>query len=62
MLARLGLAPEYRTTFRPDTATLRIFLEDGTADVDLTTGHPAALTAPPAWPATRPAARAPPSP
>jgi len=39
MLARLGLAPEYRTTFRPDTATLRIFLEDGTADVDLATGR-----------------------
>jgi hypothetical protein len=39
ILARLGLAPAYRTTFRPDTATLRIFLEDGTADVDLATGR-----------------------
>lgn len=39
ILARLDLAPAYRTTFRPDTATLRIFLEDGTADVHLATGR-----------------------
>lgn len=38
VLARLGLPPEFRTTFRPDSAHLRIFLEDGVVDVDLTAG------------------------
>lgn len=38
VLARLGLPPDYRTTFRPDSARLRIYVEDGVVDVDLTAG------------------------
>jgi len=38
VLARLGLPPAYRTTFRPDSAHLRVFLEDGVVDVDLAAG------------------------
>jgi len=37
-LVRLGLAPAYRTTFRTDSATLRVFLEDGVVDLHLATG------------------------
>lgn len=37
-LLRLGLAPTYRTTFRTDSATLRVFLEDGIVDLHLATG------------------------
>ncbi len=33
VLDRLGLEPEFRTTFRMDAQTLRIFLESGTVDV-----------------------------
>jgi hypothetical protein len=33
VLQRLGLGPAYRTTFRTDATTLRIFLEGGTVDV-----------------------------
>lgn len=36
-LARLGLAPSYRTTFRTDSATLRVFLPDGIVDLHLLT-------------------------
>jgi len=39
ILRQLDLAPQYRTTFRPDPESLRIFLEDGTVDVDVTTGE-----------------------
>ena len=38
VLARLRLPADYRTTFRPDSAHLRIFLEDGVVDVDLAAG------------------------
>jgi len=38
VLAGLDLPPAYRTTFRPDPGHLRIFVEDGTVDVDLETG------------------------
>jgi len=38
VLARLGLPPAYRTTFRTDSATLRVFLEDGIVDLHLATG------------------------
>ena len=38
VLTRLGLPPAWRTTFRPDSQTLRIFLDDGTVDVHLATG------------------------
>jgi uncharacterized protein len=34
VLERLDLEPEFRTTFRMNAATLRIFLEGGTVDVD----------------------------
>jgi hypothetical protein len=36
LLEGAGLPPEYRATFRPDTARVRIFVEDGVVDVDLT--------------------------
>jgi len=39
LLAQLDLPPVYRTTFRPDSASLRVFVEDGTVDVDLATGQ-----------------------
>jgi hypothetical protein len=39
LLERLGLETAYRATFRPDSATFRIFLEDGTVDVALATGQ-----------------------
>jgi hypothetical protein len=39
LLVRLDLPPTYRTTFKPDPEHLRIFVEDGTVDVDLTTGE-----------------------
>jgi len=38
LLARVGLGPAYRTTFRTDSATLRVFLEDGVVDVNFETG------------------------
>ncbi len=38
ILARLGEDPEYRDSFRPDSATLEIFLDDGTVTVDLQSG------------------------
>jgi hypothetical protein len=38
LLTRLELPAEYRTTFRPAPGSLRIFVEDGTVDVDLATG------------------------
>jgi hypothetical protein len=38
VLARVGLGPSYRTTFPTDSATLRIFLEDGVVDVNHETG------------------------
>jgi len=37
-LVRLGLAPSYRTTFRTDSATRRVFLADGIVDLHLRTG------------------------
>jgi hypothetical protein len=39
ILGELGLALTYRTTFQPDANTLRIFVEDGTVDLELATGH-----------------------
>jgi len=39
LLAQLDLPPDYRTTFRPDSASLRIFVENGTVDVDFATGQ-----------------------
>jgi len=38
LLRQLGLSPDYRTTFRPDSASLRVFVEDGTVDVDFARG------------------------
>ena len=38
VLERLRLPLEWRTTFRTNPETLRIFLEDGTVDVHLATG------------------------
>jgi len=38
LLQQLGLPPAYRTTFRPDSTSLRIFVENGTVDVDVATG------------------------
>jgi hypothetical protein len=38
LLLRLGLAPAYRTTFRPDSGSLRVFLEDGVVDLEFATG------------------------
>ncbi len=38
VLTRLGLPPDWRTTFRPDAQSLRIFIEDGTVDVHFATG------------------------
>jgi hypothetical protein len=38
LLMQLGLPPGYRTTFRPDSNSLRIFVEDGTVDVDFARG------------------------
>jgi len=38
ILAQLGESPEYRDSFRPDSATLEIFLENGTVTVDLASG------------------------
>jgi hypothetical protein len=38
VLGRLGLEPEWRTTFRMDAGTLRIFLEGGTVDVKAADG------------------------
>ncbi len=35
VLERLDLAPEWRTTFRTEANTLRIFLENGTVDLHL---------------------------
>jgi hypothetical protein len=39
VLASLDLEPAYRATFRPDSATLRIFLEDGIVDLEIATGR-----------------------
>lgn len=39
VLRSLGLPPEYRTTFRPDSVRLRIFLEDGIVDLEPATGR-----------------------
>jgi len=39
LLLQLGLTPDYRSTFRPDSTSLRIFVEDGTVDVDFATGE-----------------------
>jgi len=39
VLAALDLPREYRTTFRTDAATLRIFLDDGIVDLDVATGR-----------------------
>ena len=39
VLTSLDLEPAYRATFRPDPATLRIFLEDGIVDLELETGR-----------------------
>lgn len=38
VLARTGLGPDFRTTFRTDSATLRVFVEDGVVDVDFEAG------------------------
>jgi uncharacterized protein len=38
-LVRLGLEPRYRTTFRTDSATLRVFVADGIVDLHLRTGR-----------------------
>lgn len=38
LLVQLDLTPTYRTTFRPDSASLRIFVEDGAVDIDFTAG------------------------
>jgi hypothetical protein len=38
VLAALGLPAAYRTTFRPEPGHLRIFVDDGTVDVELATG------------------------
>jgi len=38
ILARAGEGPEYRDAFRPDSATLEIFLDGGTVTVDLASG------------------------
>lgn len=39
ILESLDLPTRFRTTFRTDSATLRIFLEDGVVDVELATGR-----------------------
>jgi uncharacterized protein len=39
LLTGLGLTADYRTTFRPDSTSLRIFVEDGTVDVDFARGE-----------------------
>lgn len=39
VLRRLGMDGEVRGTFRPDPASLRIFLDDTTVDVDLADGE-----------------------
>jgi hypothetical protein len=39
MLTSLDLPTEFRTTFRTDSATLRIFLDEGVVDVQLATGR-----------------------
>ena len=39
LLAGAGLPSDHRTTFRTDPQTVRIFLEEGTVDVDLATGE-----------------------
>jgi uncharacterized protein len=39
VLVRLGLPPRYRTTFRSDSATLRVFVADGIVDLHLRTGR-----------------------
>jgi hypothetical protein len=39
VLGHLGLGSAYRATFRPDSSTLRIFLRDGTVDVNAESGH-----------------------
>jgi hypothetical protein len=39
ILHRVGEGGDYRDSFRPDSATLEIFLDGGTVTVDLTTGH-----------------------
>ena len=36
VLEAVGLPQEYRATFRPNTGRVRIFVEDGVVDVDLT--------------------------
>ena len=38
ILARAGMGSEYRSTFRRDSATLEIFLDEGLVAVDLPTG------------------------
>ena len=38
VLARAGLGSAYRTTFRTDSMTVRVFLEDGVVDVNVATG------------------------
>lgn len=38
VLERLGLPPQWRTTYRTKPDVLRIFLDDGTVDVNLVTG------------------------
>ena len=39
VLTALDLEPAYRATFRPDSATLRIFLEDGIVDLEPASGR-----------------------
>jgi hypothetical protein len=39
LLERAGVGSEFRTTFRPDSQSLRVFLEDGTVEVNLVTGE-----------------------
>jgi len=38
ILRRLGKPQDYKTTFRPDPQSIRIFRQDDTIDVDLATG------------------------
>lgn len=37
-LVRLGLPPTFRTSYRTDSATIRVFREDGIVDLHLATG------------------------
>jgi hypothetical protein len=39
ILTSLDLPPAYRATFRPDSAILRIFLDEGIVDLEPTTGR-----------------------